>query len=107
MNKTTLFILMLLTSMMPASAQTDVTSFFLSNYGFDSHFDYSASSSTEVKQEIKTIDGWTQGFTINYTIAGVYEFGFKGTFNGGVVPDKGYDGEVGGGLNPACWQIYC
>ena len=98
MNKTTLFILMLLTSMMPASAQTDVTSFFLSNYGFDSHFDYPASSSAEVKQEIKPIDGWTQGFTINYTITGIYEFGFKGTFNGGVVPDKGYDGEVGGGL---------
>ena len=35
---------------------------------------------------------------MNYTITGVYEFGFKGTFNGGTVPEKGYDGEAGGGL---------
>ncbi len=79
-------------------AQTDVTKYFLSNYSFDSDFHYTSSSSTAVAQEIKEIDGWTPGFDINYTITGVYEFGFGGTFNGASVPAKGYDGEAGGCL---------
>ncbi len=80
------------------SAQTDVTKYFLSNYGFDADFDYSSSSSASVAQEILEIPGWTPNFTINYTISGVYEFGFKGSFNGGSVPAVGYEGEAGGGL---------
>ena len=98
MKKTTLLLMVLLAGLTPVKAQTDVTRFFLTNYGFDDHFDYPATSSADVAQEIKTIDGWTQGFTHNYTITGVYEFGFQGTFNGGTIPAKGYDGEAGGGL---------
>lgn len=98
MKKKIFMFLACLASFTLASAQTDVTKFFLTNYGFDSNFDYPATSSAVVKQEIKQIDGWTQGFTINYTISGIYEFGFKGTFNDGKVPSTGYDNEAGGGL---------
>ena len=79
-------------------AQTDVTKFFLTNYAFDSNYDYTAGQTESVAQEILEIPGWTQGFTVNYTITGIYEFGFAGTFNNGTVPSVGYDGEAGGGL---------
>ncbi|MCM1311374.1 MAG: hypothetical protein NC206_03845 [Bacteroides sp.] len=87
-----------LSGILPMNAQTDVTTYFLSNADFDIGFNYSSSSSAVVAQEILEIPGWTPNFTINYTISGVYEFGFKGTFNGGNVPAAGYDGEAGGGL---------
>ena len=80
------------------NAQTDITKYYLTNYGFDENFNYPASSSKAVAQEILQIEGWTQGFSMNYTITGVYEFGFKGTFNKGTVPAQGYDNEAGGGL---------
>lgn len=79
-------------------AQTDVTKFFLTNYAFDSNYNYTAGQSKSVSQEILEIPDWTQGFTVNYTITGIYEFGFAGTFNNGTVPSVGYDGEAGGGL---------
>ena len=81
-----------------AVAQTDVTKFFLKNYAFDSGYNYTAGQTKSVAQEILDIPGWTQGFTVNYTITGIYEFGFAGQFNGGIVPSAGYDGEAGGGL---------
>ena len=80
------------------SAQTDVTKHFLSNYGFDQYFDYTAGQTTAVAQEILDVKGWTADINANYTIVGTYEFGFKGTFNGAAVPATGYDGEAGGGL---------
>ncbi len=83
---------------MSSMAQTDVTKYFLSNYGFDSDFDYDSNSTASVAQEIKEIDGWTPDLSATYTITGVYEFGFKGSFNGAVVPAAGYDGEAGGCL---------
>lgn len=79
-------------------AQTDITKFYLSNYGFDSSFDYPATSKATVEKEIKAIDGWTPDLSADYTITGIYEFGFGGTFNGGTVPAKGYNGETGGAL---------
>ena len=81
-----------------ASAQTDVTADYLTHYDFDSGFHHKAGATTEVKQEIKTITGWTAGFTVDYTITGIYEYGFAGTFNGGEVPSKGYQNSEGGAL---------
>lgn len=80
------------------SAQTDVTKHFLTNYGFDEHFDYTAGETTAVAQEILDVKGWTTNISVNYTIVGTYEFGFAGTFNGATVPNFGYDGAFGGGL---------
>ena len=68
-----------------AAAQTDITAQYLKNYSFDSGFHHKAGATTEVKQEIKTITGWTAGFTVDYTITGIYEYGFAGKFNGGEV----------------------
>ncbi len=81
-----------------ASAQTDVTASYLRNYGFDTGFHYKAGATNEVKQEIKPITGWTAGFTVDYTITGIYQFGFAGTFNGATVPEKGYQDSEGGAL---------
>lgn len=81
------------------NAQTDITKYYLANYGFDENFDYTASQSNNVAQELLVPDGWT--FYVdnaNYTIIGIYEFGFSGKFNSGTVPSKGYDDETGGGL---------
>ena len=43
-----------------------------------------------MKQEIKPITGWTAGFTVDYTITGIYQFGFAGTYNGATVPAGTY-----------------
>ena len=98
MQKKTIISIMMLLMSLAVTAQTDVSQYFLENYGFDSNFDYPASSTKNVAQEIKAIDGWTQDFTMDYTITGVYEFGFGGVFNSGKVPALGYDDETGGGL---------
>ena len=98
MKKTSMMLLLLAMGLMNIKAQQDVTKYYLENYGFDEGFNYTAGQTTAVAQEILEIDGWTQGFTHDYTIAGIYEFGFRGTFNGARVPTQGYDGEAGGGL---------
>lgn len=80
------------------SAQTDISKYYLTNYGFDENFDYPASSSANVEKEIRNVKGWTADLTASYTIVGTYEFGFKGVYNKATVPATGYDGEAGGGL---------
>lgn len=79
-------------------AQEDVTATYLTNYGFDSNFNYKSGATNEVKQELKTVNGWTSEVTVDYTIMGVYEYGFAGKFNGGTMPASGYNGSKGGGL---------
>ena len=98
MQRKTFSLIALMLLSLSVAAQTDVSQYFIENYGFDANFDYLKSSDKAVAQEIKEVKGWTQDFTMNYTITGVYEFGFQGTFNGGSVPAQGYDGEAGGGL---------
>ena len=98
MKKTCLMLALVAMGMMNLQAQQDVTKYYLKNYGFDEGFNYTAGQTTAVAQEILEIEGWTQRFTHDYTISGIYEFGFRGTFNGAQVPAKGYDGEAGGGL---------
>ena len=79
-------------------AQEDVTATYLTNYGFDSNFNYQAGATNEVKQELNDVDGWTSEVTVDYTIMGVYEYGFQGKFNGGTMPTSGYNGSKGGAL---------
>ena len=79
-------------------AQTDVSKYYLANYDFNQYFDYTASQSTAVAQELLDVKGWTADLSANYTIVGTYEYGFGGTFNGASVPKAGYDGKAGGGL---------
>ena len=81
-----------------ASAQTDISKYYLANYGFDEHFDYKAGETTQVTEEILEVDGWTADLTATYTIVGTYEYGFKGVYNTASVPTTGYNGSTGGGL---------
>ena len=83
---------------MTAYGQQDVSKYYLENAGFDSDFDHPAGSRTTVSQEIKEVNGWTAALSADYTVTGIYEFGFAGSFNGATVPAKGYDGEDGGAL---------
>ncbi len=80
------------------AAQEDVTKFFLTNHDFDSNFDYLSGNTTVVKEEIKEIKGWIPDLSATYTITGVYEYGFKGTYNSSSVPAESYTGGAGGGL---------
>ena len=97
MKKVLLTLLMMSTAVW-MNAQMDITRYYLSNYGFDEKFDYTADQWTTVKEEIKEVAGWTADLSAGYTIVGTYEFGFQGTYNTATVPAKGYDGEAGGGL---------
>lgn len=81
-----------------AQAQDDVTKYYLTHYDFDSGFNYRAGETKNVVKEINEIEGWTPDLSADYTITGVYEFGFKGKYNGASVPETGFDGEAGGGL---------
>lgn len=101
---------MLLVLSMPMIAQSDVTKYFLVNYGFDDNFDYTAEEKVAVAQEIKEIEGWIPDLSADYTITGVYEYGFKGTYNGAVVPAQNYQGVAEGGglaLSTGWEQVYC
>ena len=97
MKKIILTNIMLLVGIL-VHAQTDVSKYYLTNYDFNQYFDYTASQSTAVAQELLDVKGWTAELTANYTIVGTYEYGFSGTFNGASVPSAGYDGNTGGGL---------
>lgn len=82
---------------MMASDYHDVTPVYLKNTGFDNEFDYAASATGNVAQEIREIKGWTMNISVNYTITGVYQFGTSKTFNGVSVPATGQDGTANGG----------
>lgn len=87
-------------------AQIDVTANFLQNFNFDSNFHHVAGETTNVTKEIKNISGWNQGFTVDYTVTGVYEYGFAGKFNDGEVPAKGYMNSTGGALALSTgWEV--
>ncbi len=93
-----------------AGAQTDVTKYYLSNYGFDSDFDYPKTYPEAVSQEINNIPGWTSELSANYTVAGTFEFGYKYAFNNAYLPSTGYDGETTGGglgLSTGWSQTFC
>lgn len=82
---------------MMASDYHDVTPVYLKNTGFDNEFDYAASATGNVAQEIREIKGWTMNISVNYTITGVYQFGTSKTFYGVSVPATGQDGTANGG----------
>lgn len=81
-----------------AGAQTDVTENYLLNPGFDSEFNYDASATGNVAQEILEVKGWTKDISIDYTITGVYQLGTAKTFNGASIPATGADGSTEGGV---------
>lgn len=81
-----------------AMAQVDVTPIYLENAGFDTYYDYDASATGNVAQEMLPVEGWTNDYTMNYTIVGTYQIGTKKTFNGAKVPATNVDGTTEGGV---------
>ncbi len=76
----------------------DVSTAYLTNNGFDDHFDYAIGETGNVAQEIKDVYSWTKDIAVNYTITGVYQIGTAKTFNGTSIPSVGYDGTSNGGV---------
>ncbi len=76
----------------------DLTSYYLQNSLFDSNYDYDATKTGNVKEELLEIDGWTAAHTAGYTITGVYQIGTKITYNGASVPAQNIDGTTEGGV---------
>ena len=81
-----------------AAADADITRYVMINAGFDRNYNHTAAESGNVAQELNEVPCWTSELSADYTVSGVYEFGYKGTFNGATVPAAGYNGETGGAL---------
>lgn len=78
-------------------AQYDITDYYLQDAEFDDHFDYTKDDAGNVFQEICDIAGWHKDINVDYTIAGIYQFGTSKTFNGAEVPSVGFRGDTIGG----------
>jgi hypothetical protein len=86
-----------ITSPVVAGDYHDITSNYLQNTAFDTNFDHKVGEEGNVSKEILEIDGWTKNISVDYTIAGVYQFGTAKTFNRAAIPSTGYDGTINGG----------
>ena len=75
--KYTYAILLCLMCTAGAMAQVDVTAIYLKNAGFDSNYDYPIDATGNVAQEMLNVDGWTNDYSVAYTIVGTYQIGTK------------------------------
>lgn len=96
--KYTYAILLCLMCTAGAMAQVDVTAIYLKNAGFDTNYDYPVGATGNVAQEMLNVDGWTNDYSVAYTIVGTYQIGTKKTFNGASVPTMNVDGTSEGGV---------
>lgn len=71
---------------------------YLKNADFNANYDHAVGETGNVAQQICELPGWNKDFSVNYTIAGVYQIGTNKTFNGAKVPDKAFDGTISGGV---------
>lgn len=76
----------------------DLSDVYLKNADFNANYDYAVGETGNVAQQICELPGWNKDFSVNYTIAGVYQIGTNKTFNGAKVPDKAFDGTTSGGV---------
>lgn len=97
-KQTLLVALCALLSVSATMAQVDVTALYLDNADFDVYYDYDAKATGNVAQEMLPVTGWTNDYTMNYTIVGTYQVGTKKTFNGASVPAINVDGTAEGGV---------
>lgn len=103
MNKILLFVFgCLVTSgaVFSVTAQTVVTDQYLTNAGFDTNFNYDATTTGNVAGDIiNNVSGWTKDIGATYTVAGTFAYGSGATFNNSsAIPSSGYLGSTGGGL---------
>ena len=76
----------------------DLSDVYLKNADFNANYDHAVGETDNVAQQICELPGWNKDFSVNYTIAGVYQIGTNKTFNGAKVPDKAFDGTTSGGV---------
>ena len=76
----------------------DITSYYLQNALFDSNYDYDATKTGNVAQQMLPVNGWTNDYTMDYTIVGVYQVGTKKTYNGASIPAANFEGTAEGGV---------
>lgn len=76
----------------------DLSDVYLKNADFNANYDHVVGETGNVAQQICELPGWNKDFSVNYTIAGVYQIGTNKTFNGAKVPDKAFDGTTSGGV---------
>ena len=90
-----------------AWAQTDVTSTYITNAGFDESSDFQTSNvATGNSNQRKTVTGWSNSGGNTYTTGAAIGFGTTGQINGANLPSTNADGGTTGGalcLN-AAWQ---
>jgi len=90
-----------------AKAQTDVTSTYLQNGGFDTSSDFqSGNIATGDSNQRKEVTGWSNYGGDTYTTGGCIGFGTSGQINGTAIPSTNSDGTTDGGaltLN-AAWE---
>ena len=90
-----------------ASAQTDVTSTYITNAGFDESSDFQTGNvATGGSNQRKAVTGWTNTGGDTYTTGAAIGFGTSGQINGANLPSTNSDGATTGGalcLN-AAWQ---
>ena len=90
-----------------AMAQTDVTSTYIVNAGFDTETDFQSSNvATAGSNQRKTVTGWTHSGGNTYTTGAAIGFGTSGQINGANLPSTNADGGTTGGalcLN-AAWE---
>lgn len=88
-------------------AQTDVTSQYLTNAGFDTESDFQTGNvATGGSNQRKAVTGWTNSGGDTYTTGAAIGFGTSGQINGADLPSENADGGTTGGaltLN-AAWQ---
>ena len=76
----------------------DLSDVYLKNADFNANYDHAVGEMGNVAQQICELPGWNKDFSVNYTIAGVYQIGTNKTFNGAKVPDNAFDGTTSGGV---------
>lgn len=76
----------------------DLSDVYLKNADFNANYDHAVGETGNVAQQICELLGWNKDFSVNYTIAGVYQIGTNKTFNGAKVPAKAFDGTTSGGV---------
>ena len=89
------------------SAQTDVTSTYITNAGFDTADDFQTGNvATGNSNQRKNVTGWTNAGGDTYSTGAAIGFGTSGQINGANLPSANADGDATGGalcLN-AAWQ---
>lgn len=90
-----------------AWAQTDVTSTYITNAGFDESGDFQTGNvATGNSNQRKAVTGWTNSGGNTYSTGAAIGFGTSGQINGANLPSTNADGGTTGGalcLN-AAWQ---